>query len=56
LDELRRADLREVQDVLLRRRLAKRTIDGGASAHPGAVNRARSRAARRSGTEPFFGP
>ena len=32
LDELRRADLRDVQDALLRRRLAKSTIDGAFSA------------------------
>jgi integrase len=32
LDELRRGDLREVQDALLRRRLAKSTIDGAFSA------------------------
>jgi integrase len=32
LDELRRADLREAQDALLRRRLAKSTIDGAFSA------------------------
>jgi integrase len=32
LDELRRADLRDVQDALLRRRLAKSTIDGTFSA------------------------
>jgi hypothetical protein len=32
VDELRRADLREAQDALLRRRLAKSTIDGAFSA------------------------
>ena len=32
LDELRRADLRDAQDALLRRRLAKSTIDGAFSA------------------------
>jgi integrase len=32
LNELRRADLREAQDMLLRRRLAKSTIDGAFSA------------------------
>ena len=56
IDELRRADLRAAQDALLRRRLAKTTIDGAFSALSAhARRRGRHRTHRRQPRRPAAG-